>query len=165
MEFIKVHTEPLISETSLLARKIWTEHYESIVGSEQVEYMLEKFQSSQAIIEQINKGWLYYILSDGEQWLGYIALLPEPATNSMHLSKYYVDKKYRGKGYGKESMEFIKTMCREMNFKDLWLTVCKYNSDSIAIYEKLGFTNAGPISSDIGSGFVMDDYKMTIKIS
>jgi RimJ/RimL family protein N-acetyltransferase len=42
----------------------------------------------------------------------------------------------------------------------LQLTVNKDNYDSIAAYEHLGFSNAGPIWTDIGGGFAMADFVM-----
>jgi RimJ/RimL family protein N-acetyltransferase len=40
------------------------------------------------------------------------------------------------------------------------LTVNKNNVNSIKAYEKMGFKNVGSVVQDIGSGYVMDDYKM-----
>jgi ribosomal protein S18 acetylase RimI-like enzyme len=42
----------------------------------------------------------------------------------------------------------------------LWLTVNRHNTGSIAFYQHLGFKVSGTVVQDIGSGFVMDDYKM-----
>ena len=38
---------------SELANTIWKEHYTPIIGVDQVNYMLEKFQSSKVIFKQI----------------------------------------------------------------------------------------------------------------
>jgi RimJ/RimL family protein N-acetyltransferase len=164
MKFVKVYTKPLINRTASIARKIWLEHYEQIIGRNQVEYMLEKFQSSSAIEQQIQKGWHYYLLCDGFRWVGYIAIVPEPDSKTMLLSKYYIDRRYRGMGYGKESMDFIKHLCRRMNYKNIWLTVNKHNAISIKIYEKIGFTKETELKTDIGDGFYMDDFKMSMPI-
>ena len=43
--------------------------------------------------------------------------------------------------------------------------VNKYNSNSIAAYEKMGFLNLGPTVADIGDGFIMDDYIMRLPLS
>ena len=42
----------------------------------------------------------------------------------------------------------------------IYLTVNKQNLISISVYEKLGFLRARDLVTDIGSGFVMDDYVM-----
>jgi hypothetical protein len=46
-----------------LARDIWTEHYVPIIGRDQVDYMLDRFQSSDAIARQIESGCKYYLAS------------------------------------------------------------------------------------------------------
>ncbi len=160
MDFIEVHTAENIAITVLMAKQIWHEHYDGIVGIAQVDYMLDKFQSEKAILSQIADGWLYYILSHNSRHIGYIALAPKPQDNALLLSKYYIYKEQRGKGYGRQCMDFIESLCRKMGLETLWLTVNKNNTATIRIYEKLGFENKGPISADIGEGFVMDDYKM-----
>jgi len=44
--------------------------------------------------------------------------------------------------------------------RKLWLTVNKENAVSIAFYERIGFTTQEAMVTDIGEGFVMDDYRM-----
>ena len=45
-----------------LADEIWNEHFTRIIGKAQVDYMLDKFQSKEAITEQINNGFLYFLI-------------------------------------------------------------------------------------------------------
>lgn len=163
MDFVEVNTQAQIDATAALAEIIWTDHYVQIVGKRQVEYMLDKFQSSQAISKQIANGWLYYLLTENGKEIGYIALIPNKTASEMKLSKYYILKSYRGKGRGRECINFIINLCFQLGLKTLWLTVNKDNQ-TVKIYEKLGFTNAGSIVADIGNGFVMDDYKMVMQI-
>jgi len=85
--------------------------------------------------------------------------LPDPAKSSLQLSKLYILKKLRGMGLGKEAMDFAEDLCRKAGIKKLWLTVNKYNAESIAWYERLGFTMAGEIAMDIGGGFIIDDFR------
>ncbi len=160
VDFIKVQTPEHIAATALMANLIWHEHYDPIVGLAQVDYMLDKFQSEKAIESQIARGWLYYLLCDDGRLIGYIGLEPQPEKDALLLSKYYIYKEHRGKGYGRQCMDFVESVCREMEFQTLWLTVNKNNTDTIKIYEKLGFEKHGEIVADIGSGFVMDDYRM-----
>ena len=47
-----------------------------------------------------------------------------------------------------------------MGLGKITLTVNKNNAIAIEAYRKMGFENAGSIVTDIGGGFVMDDYKM-----
>lgn len=164
MNSITEVTEPAEVEiVAELAREIWTEHYTPIIGRAQVEYMLPKFQSTEAITEQIRKkGYRYFLTRDaGRVPVGYLAVIANEPPGAMFLSKIYVRKSERGKGLGRMMMEHAITLCSQQGFSPLWLTVNKHNTDSIAAYEQMGFVNEGPIVQDIGGGFVMDDCKMT----
>ncbi len=164
-EFEKVQNQAQIKRTSLLAREIWQEHYTPIIGSEQVEYMLQRFQSPQAINEQIQGGVLYYLVLSAEEDAGYLALEPDPGQGSAKLSKIYVRKDKRRCGLGRKTLEFAEMLCRDMGVKALWLTVNRHNHAAIAFYRQEGFTAAGTVVQDIGGGFIMDDYKMVKSLS
>ena len=163
MEITQVSTQEQIRQVADLASIIWRDYYTDLIGASQVAYMLEKFQSKEAIERQITEGWLYYLLNYTGKPIGYIGLVFDKASSQMQLSKYYILKDYRGKGLGKECMDFIVDLCRQLGATLLWLTVNKHNK-SVQIYEKLGFSNAGSLLTNIGDGFVMDDYKMVMKI-
>ncbi|NWF98279.1 MAG: GNAT family N-acetyltransferase [Nitrospirae bacterium] len=155
----EVTTREHISIIEKLAYEIWTEHYIPIIGIEQVEYMLEKYQSNSAIFSQIkDEGYMYFLMENEKQAVGYIAVLP--GKDGLFLSKFYVHSSYRKRGIGKKALDFIEQLARNMNLKKIYLTVNKNNKTAITVYEKLGFINTGSIITDIGNGFVMDDYKM-----
>jgi ribosomal protein S18 acetylase RimI-like enzyme len=149
-----IHTE--IIET--LAREIWTEHYIPIIGRQQVDYMLARFQSKEAIVEQIASGVLYFLMEEGYYYIGYFAV--QPGAEELFLSKIYVRSSHRARGYGKRAVQFMETIARGRGLGKIVLTVNKNNIGAIRAYEKVGFKNVGSLVQDIGSGFVMDDYKM-----
>nr|WP_319378062.1 GNAT family N-acetyltransferase [uncultured Methanocorpusculum sp.] len=103
-----VRTAGEIQEVADLAEKVWTEHYTSLIGSAQVAYMIEKFQSVPAITEQIQKGYRYYLMQYDGRSVGYTAILSEPAEKSLFLSKIYVEKAYRGKHITSQTIAALK---------------------------------------------------------
>ena len=141
-----------------LADEIWTEHYTPIIGTDQVRYMLSNFQSFEAIGKQMSEGMTYFLLYFLEEPVGYMACKPDD--EDLFLSKIYVLSRMRGKGIGGHAMNFLASRAREQNFRHLSLTVNKNNKDSIRAYEKFGFINLGPLQTDIGQGFIMDDFLM-----
>lgn len=141
-----------------MAETIWTEHYTPIIGTEQVKYMIDKFQSPLAVQAQLEAGYRYYFLSAADEYVGYAAVKAEES--KMFLSKIYVDKAYRQRGYASQALRSIVEMCEQEDLPSLYLTVNKYNSISIAAYKRLGFTIVDEVVADIGNGFVMDDYIM-----
>ena len=164
IEFKKVEeNEADIKILAQLASKIWHEYWNGKITNAQIDYMLDKFQSEHAIPKQIkNENYVYfYIIQDGQK-AGYFALAPQ--NDYLFLSKIYIGKDYRYKGVGAQAFEFIKKFAKEKNHNKIRLTVYKYNSNSIAAYRKWGFEITDSIVTDIGCGFVMDDYVMEYNI-
>ena len=122
--------------------------------------MVSTFQSADAIENQIKNDHLeYYIINHNNEPSGYIAI--RHIGQELFLSKFYVVKEKRGTGLGKEGLEFIIKKARESGASMITLTVNKYNLNSIKAYERMGFKNEGAVIADIGSGYIMDDYKMS----
>ncbi len=145
-----------------LAHAIWREHYPAIIGHEQVEYMLDKFQSVEAMQKQVGEGYEYYLLFEGEKAVGYFSFLQEKEV--LFLSKVYVLAELRGKGVGRQAMDFIENQARKRQLNGVRLTVNKYNTKSIETYLKMGFKRVRDVVIVIGGGFVMDDYEMLKKL-
>ncbi len=158
MTFIIVSTENQIEIVAYLAREIWTEHYLPIIGKEQVDYMLGRFQSKSAISEQIRTGALYFLMKEDDEFIGYLAVRPQE--EELFLSKIYVKSSRRAKGYGKKAVHYAEGIAHERGLQKVVLTVNKNNASAIRAYEKIGFRNVGSLIQDIGGGFIMDDYKM-----
>jgi RimJ/RimL family protein N-acetyltransferase len=156
--FVEVFTESQLDIVDALAREIWNEHYTPIIGKQQVDYMIEKFQSKNAMTEQIKNGYTYYLVEDDGRHIGYIGI--QLKKDELFLSKLYIKSSERGKGYGKKAVQFLEDLAKTEKINKISLTVNKGNVKSIAAYEKIGFENLGSIVMDIGGGFVMDDYKM-----
>ncbi len=160
---IKVKSLPQIQVVADLASKIWNEHYIPIIGVEQVDYMLKTFQSAVAIERQINsENQEYYLIYHKSEPSGYIAVKYDGL--ELFLSKFYLLKEKRGAGLGKEGLKFIINRAKELGASAINLTVNKYNINSIKAYEQMGFLNIGSVVADIGSGYVMDDFKMRLEI-
>lgn len=149
-------TEKHLQQIESLADTIWREHYTSIIGEEQVAYMLQKFQSVSAMNAQIKEGYDYYLVHKNETPVGYFSI--QKRGKSMFLSKLYVLKLYRGQGIGKASMDYINEQAKAYGCKKITLTVNRNNENTIRAYGALGFKNVGEQMADIGEGFVMDDY-------
>jgi len=160
IRFIEVHSKQQIADIATLAQEIWQEHYVPIVGQGQVDYMLEKFQCERAITKQLSEGYEYYSVTYDGCNAGYMAVVLNVSDPSLIISKIYVRKSDRGCGLGKQMLEFVEELCRQLRIKKIWLTVNKDNRHSIEWYSQMGFINNGPIIQDIGGGFVMDDFKM-----
>jgi ribosomal protein S18 acetylase RimI-like enzyme len=161
----RVATPADIDAAAALAHEIWNQHFAPIIGQEQVDYMLGKFQSVPAITRQIREdGYEYYLVVEEDESVGYFALVDGEDTASTQLSKLYLRRSCRGRGIGRAVLALVERDCVARAIRELWLTVNKDNADSIAFYQRVGFAIAGPIVTDIGNGFVMDDHRMVKRV-
>ncbi|NGZ77468.1 GNAT family N-acetyltransferase [Saccharibacillus alkalitolerans] len=164
LTFSQVGTEREIAEVAKLAADIWREYYVSLITREQVDYMVDKYQSVPAITEQIEQqGCEYYLMRAEEVPVGYMAVKEEEGR--LFLSKFYVHKEYRGRGYASRADAFLEELCLRRDLSRIWLTVNRDNASSIAVYEKKGFRVVREQVADIGGGFVMDDFVMEKEIA
>ena len=146
-----------------LAFEIWHEYWTEILTPEQIDYMVEKFQSENAINNQIkNEKYIYYYIEYFNKNVGYFGMCPKD--KSLFLSKIYIKKDFRHMGLGTKTFKFIKEFALNKGFNSITLTVNKYNTNTIFTYKKWGFRIIDSVITDIGNNFVMDDYIMEYKI-
>lgn len=149
-----------IRKLALVANEVWHEFFPCILSDEQIDYMVEKFQSYDAMKKQMKDGYEYFFIMAGEKICGYMGIHEETDDNKMFLSKLYLLKENRGKGYAGKTLKKLFDMTKERGLNMVWLTVNKYNEHTIKVYEHMGFAKARTQVADIGNGFVMDDYIM-----
>lgn len=160
LEFIPAVDAQSVCRIAELAKEIWREHYDPIIGPDQVGYMLQRFQSVPALNAQIRGGYMYYLLKMDGDPVGYLGVLPEQHNERLFLSKIYIRAARRGKGCGRKVLEFAGALAGSMGLKKVSLTVNKGNTGAVQAYLRCGFNITGDTVIDIGGGFVMDDYLM-----
>lgn len=141
-----------------LAKEIWNQHFVPIIGQAQVDYMLEKFQSFNALKQQISGEMNYKMLRISGENAAYCGFKKDG--DRVFLSKLYVKLEYRGNGLSRVMLNEIERFAKENRLKAVYLTVNKHNDDTIAIYKHIGFEVIDSAVTDIDGGFVMDDYIM-----
>lgn len=147
-----------VERLSAFAGKIVREHFDPIIGPEQNRYMIARFQSPASIARQIAGGCRYYILEDEGRWAGFLAFYPDG--DRMYLSKFYLDRAFRGRKLSGKMFRFV---CREAEREGLsavYLHVNRFNDSVIAVYRHFGFHVVRKVKQEIGSSFIMDDYQM-----
>lgn len=158
-----VNTDKEIQDVAVLANEIWHQHFIPIIGLEQVEYMLEKFQSFPAISTQIREnGYEYFRIYLNDVFAGYTGVHAD--TDALFLSKLYIKESCRGNHLATHAFNYLIQLCKKRGLKKIWLTCNKYNANTLAVYDHLGFKITDEQVADIGNGFVMDDYILTYEI-
>lgn len=156
----KITADEELREVSVLAEKIWHECFVGIISEAQIDYMVRKFQSYNAMKEQISdQGYSYYAVRDNGDICGYICMKPEEGSR-FFLSKLYLRKDKRNKGIASQMLEKVISEAKAAGKSSVYLTVNKHNSHAIDVYIKKGFRMISDAVTDIGGGFVMDDYIM-----
>lgn len=152
-----------IREVAVLANEIWHQHFIPIIGEAQVDYMVEKFQSYPAISKQIKEdGYEYFRIYLDDIFAGYTGVHAE--NDALFLSKLYIKKDCRGHRLASHALNYLINICKERKLTKIWLTCNKYNDNTLAVYDHLGFKITDEQVADIGNGFVMDDYILTYYI-
>ena len=165
MESIKmlpVQNKNQIITLSELACKIWNQHFVPIIGQAQVNYMLNKFLSPTALAEQLENGYEYFLVFHQDALVGFTGIHDE--NGSLFLSKLYVHVNHRGKGIASHIFKELVQICKTRNLDKIWLTCNRYNANTLAVYDHLGFEIVREEAADIGNGFIMDDYILEYKI-
>lgn len=156
-------TDEDIRILAYLAEQIWHEYFIDIISKAQIDYMLAKFQSYEAIHKAINKeSYTYFLAYEGDVPIGYCGVKPD--NERLFLSKLYLHKNSRGNGYASILMKNVIEFAKMLHLNAIYLTCNKYNSHSIDVYERKGFSKIGAVQTDIGRGFIMDDYIMQLDL-
>lgn len=174
LSFVPVKSKADQKALAEIAGEIWRGYWPSIIGEEQTEYMIEQFQSYKAIRKYMKKhDYEYWFLvateDDGEGGsaktiVGFTGGRSETDTNRFFISKIYLHPEARGHGYARRVVEFYEDLCFARGHKAMYLTVNKYNDLGIRAYNGIGFETIDAVETDIGHGFIMDDYIMELKL-
>ena len=103
-------------------------------------------------------------IRDRPRIIGYTGGHVEADTNRFFISKVYLLKEHRGRGLIASVVRFYERLRRERGLDAMYLTVNKKNEMAIRAYKKHGFEIIDAVETDIGEGFIMDDYIMEKKL-
>lgn len=162
MNIREISSEADIRRLEKAARTVWREANVAFCSPEQVEYMIARYQSFEAITGQLIHGYRYFIFEQDGDILAYFGV--QPQGERLFLSKFYVLKPYRGQGLFSVGLDVIKQICREDGLKAVYLTVNRDNRHAYEVYLRKGFEVIAEEDNDIGCGFVMNDYIMQLDV-
>lgn len=161
-----VATEKQILEVEKAANQVWHNYYKDIYSGEQIDYMLEKYQSRDALKKQMADKYIYYMLLSDNNFAGYLCFKHFP--DHVLISRLYIKPEYRRQGLARRSISLFENISRNEEFsyiKKLKAYVERNNDFALNVYEHLGFKKIKSVDTDIGNGFFCRDYLMEKKIS
>ena len=149
-----------------LSSRIWREHYPGIITHAQIDYMLGKMYASGVIRDEIlNKGYRYVVVMMGKEAVGYIAYRFEDPDRAVMISKLYLLPSLHGKGIGSRMLRYVKEDALRMGAKRT-LSLREQEQQQRPSRPTSGSGSRKPraVVTDIGGGFVMDDYRMVLEL-
>ena len=154
---------PIVAE---LAAKIWPDAYRAILSEGQIRYMLKMMYDLPVLQQEYAAGTRFDLIFDGGEPIGFTSYgpCPEHPHFCAKLHKLYLDSAYHDRGIGTLALRHVIEEARSREYKVLHLNVNKNNKAAIRAYERNGFSMAKEVTTDIGDGFVMDDYVMEIRL-
>jgi GNAT superfamily N-acetyltransferase len=155
-------TEEDLPAIARLAAVIWRACYPEIISHAQIEYMLARMYDLDTLREELRSLGIHYdLLLVENQPAGFASYGPTPEPKVMKLHKLYVVPERHGHGLGSLLLRHVEGEVRAAGAHRLILSVNKRNAQAINAYKRNGFAIVESVVTDIGGGFVMDDYVMT----
>ena len=92
------------------------------------------------------RNWVRCLMEKGENFLiwkdsqvvGHASLLPDFVKKDAEYM-IFMNQDYRGRGLGTALTDFAMCRARELDLKNIWLTVDGHNYRAIGLYKKFGF--------------------------
>ena len=158
-----------------IAHATWPDTFGEILSGEQIQYMLEMMYSKEAIVEQVAKGHVFklrvadepekpnadYLRASTTRFkpVGYISYQLDYLPGTTKIHKIYLLPETQGKGYGKALLQDVEQIARNAGQQRLRLDV-NYQNAAIGFYEYLGMQKIDRCNTDIGNGYLMEDWIM-----
>ena len=161
LSYVSVKEPEHIAELANFAEKIFREYFITFHPEDKVDFLVEHLLSIETLIRCIaDEGYEYYFADDETGHVGFTGIQGRPEEGLLFLSKLYLLKGMRGRGYGRQMFEFVKERARELGLDKIQLTVARDNTGSVQKYLHMGFEIVDEVDTDVGEGFQMNDYVM-----
>jgi N-acetylglutamate synthase-like GNAT family acetyltransferase len=145
-----------------IAATTWQSAYTPILGKEQIDYMLGKFYSTPSLEDQMKNKHHFFLALQDYLAVGF-ASFSHAGEKIYKLEKLYVLPDVQKTGAGKKLLETVETVAKSMGAEKLILNVNRKNKAK-TFYEKNGFTVISEEDIDIGNGYSMNDYVMSLTL-
>ena len=179
--FRQVERDEEVEALAHMAYHIWNEYWPAIIGQAQTDYMVEKFQSLNAFRTDIaDNGYEYFFIMQHEDET------PHELGAATHGADIHDQgdtvagrvnddvESDRDDELAHDTEDFARTAAvpRIVGYTgghveadtNLYLTVNKHNEMAIRAYKAKGFEVIDAVETDIGDGYIMDDYIMEKKL-
>jgi len=158
---IRDATENDIPSIQYIAKITWSNTY-TFLSKEQTEYMIEWMYSTTSLKQQMQKGHQFFIAEVDNVIVGFASINKEDE-NICKLNKLYVLPTTQKTGAGKALLQRVVAFAKYNDGEEIQLQVNR-NNNAKDFYLKQGFAILYEADFEIGNGFFMNDYVMSLKL-
>jgi len=144
-----------------LAYDIWPRVYDYMISQEQISYMLSTMYDINHLKQQWLEGMKFVLLEVDGIPQGFVAF--EEKENFVFLHKLYLRPEMQGKGYGKRMLQVVIDFAKDSKKPRVELTANR-NNKSLDFYFGNGFEIKEEKDFDIGGGYFMNDYILSLAL-
>ncbi|CAH1000642.1 hypothetical protein LEM8419_01776 [Neolewinella maritima] len=156
-----------------IARLTWPETFKGILSTDQIAYMLDRMYRPAALTAQLAQGHVFDLLLDADRTtddysgqtgmryrpVGYVSHELDYAPGITKIHKLYLLPGAQGQGFGRLLIDHVARAARRAGQQHLRLDV-NYQNSAVDFYSYLGFAKIGRFDTDIGEGYLMEDWRM-----
>lgn len=147
-----------------IAYATWPSTFSDILSVEQIEYMLNWMYNNQQLVENLDKGHEFYGFFENDKILGFMEVEASiQASTALKIHKLYVLPSLQGSGIGRQLIHQAITCAKVHINNSVILNVNRYNK-AVSFYQKIGFSILKEENIEIGKGFLMEDYIMSLEL-
>jgi|SRR5574344_243740 diamine N-acetyltransferase len=166
MHLIRKATIEDIPSIRALAQTTFYHTYESILTTDQMDFMFDWMYSNESLHKQMQElQHTFYLYLSNKQLLGF-ASIEQQDDQLFHLHKLYINPDTQQKGAGRTLIQTIFSHAKE-HAKNrpciVELNVNRHNK-ALKFYEKMGMHIHTQGDFEIGNGYFMNDYILRIEL-
>lgn len=150
-----------LSVVKSLAFDIWPRVYDYMISSEQIAYMLSMMYNLDKLQQQWGEGVKFVVLEVEGMPQGFVSF--EEKADCIFLQKLYLRPEMQGQGFGKKMLQVAVDFAIDLKKLSIELTVNR-NNKSLEFYMSQGFQIKEEMDFDIGGGYFMNDYILSLAI-
>ena len=158
---IRKAVEEDIPSIQEIAKITWADTYDFLPEG-QMEYMLNWMYSDASLKEQMDKGHHFFIAELNEKSIGFASVSKEE-NHLFKLNKLYVLPEIQKYGVGKALLQEVVQHVKKSEGTELQIQVNR-NNTAKEFYIKHGFKVLFEADFEIGNGFYMNDYVMSLEL-
>lgn len=160
--------DDLIDNVITAAHGIWHAAYDDLLPAGQVDYMLAGRATRDVLAGYLTTSgvWFDVAVTEGATAgavVGYCSAR-EYGPGTVRLEQLYVAPQRWGSGLADDLLAAVIAHARSVAATVVDLTVNKGNTRALSYYRRRGFAATGSVVTDIGGGYVMDDYVLSLQL-